>query len=140
MIVNDKIIYRSAVDDLFYVEGVAFEDKDAAIWYANTGNIPSAEELKEMTKKEKFVIATRAMMTMLAQQKDEMPVLEEIWSDRQYLTNISADDLAAMNQDITTAQLAAGITLIQQQILFYSNQVAVQGDYGATLSGLRTDK
>jgi len=99
-----------------------------------------ALEIGTPTKEQRFVESVRYMVTTLAQVREDMPTIEEIWQDRQYATEITDQVLEDMRQDITAAQLVSGIVLFQQVVKLFNNEAVTQGDYGVTLSTLRTDK
>jgi hypothetical protein len=79
--------------------------------------------------------------TTLAQVADRLANLETVYFDRGYDSGgsnpITNDDVVSLN--VTAADLAALITLIQQLNNFLGNSAVTAGDYDATLNTVRTD-
>lgn len=91
------------------------------------------------SSKERFVAILKEQMTRQSAIFSEAADLEGVWSDRDYLTNLTDDDLDEMGAGITKAQLTAGITLFIQLLNFADNAAVAQGDYRASANALRTD-
>ncbi len=91
----------------------------------------------------KITFATQAQLdaTTLAQVADKLANLETVYFDRGYNSGGSSPiadvDIASLN--ITAAQLASLITLIQQLNNFVGNSAVTTADYDATLNAVRSD-
>jgi len=98
-------------------------------------------EAQNMATKLTWAGQAQAKATTLAQVADELADLETVYFDRGYdgggSNPITNDDVVSLN--ITTANLAALVTLIQQFNNFLGNSAVTPGDYDATLNTVRTD-
>lgn len=94
-----------------------------------------------MASKATFATRCQEISTALALLQKEAESTEEAYFDRGYngggASPIVDGDLTA--HGITAATLAAFITLAQQLKNFNNNAAVTQGDYGSTLSKMRTD-
>lgn len=98
--------------------------------------LDTLEEVATMTQKLEYAAAVQLQMTTLANIFNQANDLSGIWADRDYLNQMTDEDLAALG--ITKAKLTAGITLFQQLLNFADNAVVAQADYRATVNTLRT--
>lgn len=100
------------------------------------------EEATDMASKLEFAGDMQAFSTQLAQLFRDAPDLESVYFDRGYngggADPIVDGDVAGLG--ITAAQIASGITLIQQLQNFADNAAVTTGDYGSTTNALRTDR
>jgi len=98
-------------------------------------------EAQDMATKLTWAGQAQADSTTLAQISDALANLESVYFDRGYNSGgsnpITNDDVSSLN--ITAADLASLITLIQQLNNFLGNSAVTTGDYDATLSTVRTD-
>jgi 23S rRNA maturation mini-RNase III len=98
-------------------------------------------EAQDMATKLTWAGQAQAQATTLAQIGDQLANLETVYFDRGYdgggSNPITNDDVVSLN--ITAADLAALITLIQQLNNFLGNSAVTTGDYDATLNTVRTD-
>jgi uncharacterized protein YjiS (DUF1127 family) len=100
------------------------------IYFATQG------EAITMLQKLEYAAAVQLQMTTLASIFNQANDLSGIWADRDYLNQMTDEDLVALG--ITKAQLTAAITLFQQLLNFADNAVVSQADYRATVNTLRT--
>lgn len=98
-------------------------------------------EARNMATKIQFGTQAQLDATTLAQVADKLANLETVYFDRGYNSGgsdpIANADIVSLN--ITAADLAALITLIQQFNNFLGNLAVSTGDYDATLNTVRKD-
>jgi hypothetical protein len=99
------------------------------------------EDARNMATKLTWGNQAQADATALAQVADRLANIETVYFDRGYNSGgsnpIIDDDVSSLN--ITAADLASLITLIQQLNNFLGNSAVTAGDYDATLNTVRTD-
>lgn len=98
-------------------------------------------EAQDMATKVTWAGQAQADATTLSQVADRLANLETVYFDRGYndigSNPITNDDVVSLN--VTAADLAALITLIQQLNNFLENTAVTSGDYDATLNAIRVD-
>jgi hypothetical protein len=101
----------------------------------------SEEDAQNMATKLTWADQAQTDATTLSQVADKLANLETVYFDRGYDSGgsnpITNDDVSSLN--ITAADLASLITLIQQFNNFLGNSAVATGDYDATLNTVRTD-
>ena len=101
-----------------------------------------ALEAQQMANKVEFAQDIQEFHTKLAQLFIDAPDLESVYFDRGYNGGggdpIVDGDVSGLG--ITAANVASGITLIQQLQNFANNASVTTGDYSATANNLRTDR
>lgn len=99
-------------------------------------------EARQMASKVEFASDIQEFCTGLVDLFKDAPDLESVYFDRGYngggIDPIIDGDVSGLG--ITAAQIASGITLIQQLQNFADNSAVVTGDYSATANALRTDR
>lgn len=98
-------------------------------------------EAMDMANKLEYAQDMQQFMTDLAGLFRDAPDLEGVYFDRGYNGGgsdpIVDGDVSGLG--ITAADIASGITLVQQLQNFANNSAVTTGDYSATVNALRTD-
>lgn len=138
MIVNGKTIYRSAADELYYVQGedVTFETKDQATWFCETSEILTVMEVKlamtiQVQKLEKAA-TVQEWATRLANLDDFLEALNARQFGYDQTNEPTDDDLSELG--ITRDDYRNGVTLLQA-VATATESAAQQ----AVMARLRTD-
>lgn len=99
-----------------------------------------------MASKTQFLQQTLDAATQAAQLSDKMEILLEVWFTRGYaggssnpITQADIDPAFGASSGITLAAIQNFANFMDQYQKFRTNQIAVQGDYTATLNTLRSD-
>jgi len=114
MIVNGKTIFRNAADGQYhlYDEDVTFETKPQAIWFAWTGQIKTAAEVKSVMAKLDTAKAVIVQVQQLATPMDSAPdIFQEYWDVVNSEGAFTDEDVTPLG--ITAAQLGSCITVIE---------------------------
>ena len=93
-----------------------------------------------MSNKLTFTGAMKSMADTLVSVKHTAEDLDSIYFDRGYNSG-GADEIVdgdISTLDVTAADVAAGITMVQQLKNFFENTAVTQGDYDNTLNKLRS--
>lgn len=138
MIVDEKTIYRSAVDELYYVRGEdeTFETRDQAAWFCETGEKLTAMEVKlamtiQVQKLEKAA-TVQEWATRLANLDDFLEVINARQFGYDQVNEPTDDDLAELG--ITRDDYRNGVTLLHAVVT--ATELAAQQ---AVIARLRTD-
>ena len=135
MQVNGKVIYRSAADERWHVQGdgVAFDTQIQAVVYCETGQSLTETEAKMAMQKLELAKAIIWQTQRQAATMDEGPdVLQEYFDSN---VTFADEDVAALG--VTAAQVTACLTLLENVGKFYAGNTPVNAAYRVTVNAVR---